>query len=86
MSELQNLKKNAGLNEDPQMMKIKVINSGYRTDMGMKDAMIVSQELDFMMRPILKVKIKDVNMGDPVVAEWKGDEWVVDMDLSLIHI
>ena len=48
--------------------------------MGMKDAMIVSQELDFMMRPILKVKIKDVNMGDPVVAEWKGDEWVVDMD------
>lgn len=80
MSELQNLKKNAGLNEDPQMMKIKVINSGYRTDMGMKDAMIVSQELDFMMRPILKVKIKDVNMGDPVVAEWKGDEWVVDMD------
>ena len=40
MSELQNLKKNAGLNEDPQMMKIKVINSGYRTDMGMKDAMI----------------------------------------------
>ena len=60
--------------------KIKVINSGYRTDMGMKDAMIVSQELDFMMRPILKVKIKDVNMGDPVVAEWKGDEWVVDMD------
>ena len=80
MSELQNLKKNAGLNEDPQMMKIKVINSGYRTDMGMKDAMIVGQELDFMMRPILKVKIKDVNMGDPVVAEWKGDEWVVDMD------
>ena len=80
MSELQNLKKNAGLNEDPQMMKIKVINSGYRTDMGMKDAMIVSQELDFMMRPILKVKIKDVNMGDPVVAECKGDEWVVDMD------
>ena len=80
MSELQNLKKNAGLNEDPQMMKIKVINSGYRTDKGMKDAMIVSQELDFMMRPILKVKIKDVNMGDPVVAEWKGDEWVVDMD------
>tara|TARA_B100001248_G_C27375874_1_gene454230 strand:- start:297 stop:539 length:243 start_codon:yes stop_codon:yes gene_type:complete len=80
MSELQNLKKNAGLNEDPQMMKIKVINSGYRTDMGMKDAMIVSQELDFMMRPILKVKIKDVNMGDPVVAEWKGNEWVVDMD------
>ena len=80
MSELQNLKKNAGLNEDPQMMKIKVINSGYRTDMGMKDAVIVSQELDFMMRPILKVKIKDVNMGDPVVAEWKGDEWVVDMD------
>ena len=80
MSELQNLKKNAGLNEDPQMMKIKVINSGYRTDMGMKDAMIVSQELDFMMRPILKVKIKDVNMGDPVVAEWKGEEWGVDMD------
>ena len=80
MTELQNLKKNAGLNEDPQMMKIKVINSGYRTDMGMKDAVIVSQELDFMMRPILKVKIKDVNMGDPVVAEWKGDEWVVDMD------
>ena len=80
MSELQNLKKNAGLNEDPQMMKIKVINSGYRTDMGMKDAMIVSQELDFMMRPILKVKIKDVNMGDPVVAEFKDGGWVVDMD------
>lgn len=80
MSELDNLKKNAGLNEDPQMMKIKVINSGFKTDMGYKDAMIVSQELDFMMRPILKVKIKDVNMGDPVVADWKGDEWVVDMD------
>ena len=80
MSELDTLKKNAGLNEDPQMMKIKVINSGYKTDMGYKDAMIVGQELDFMMRPILKVKIKDVNMGDPVVADWKGDEWVVDMD------
>ena len=80
MSELDNLKKNAGLNEDPQMMKIKVINSGYKTDMGYKDAMIVGQELDFMMRPILKVKIKDVNMGDPVVADWKGNEWVVDMD------
>ena len=80
MSELDNLKKNAGLNEHPQMMKIKVINSGFKTDMGMKDAMIVGQELDFMMRPILKVKIKDVNMGDPVVADWKGNEWVVDMD------
>tara|TARA_B100000941_G_scaffold288904_1_gene266778 strand:+ start:1100 stop:1342 length:243 start_codon:yes stop_codon:yes gene_type:complete len=80
MSELDTLKKNAGLNEDPQMMKIKVINSGFKTDMGYKDAMIVGQELDFMMRPILKVKIKDVNMGDPVVADWKGDEWVVDMD------
>ena len=80
MSELDTLKKNAGLNEDPQMMKIKVINSGYKTDMGYKDAMIVGQELDFMMRPILKVKIKDVNMGDPVVADWKGNEWVVDMD------
>ena len=61
-------------------MKIKVINSGFKTDMGYKDAMIVGQELDFMMRPILKVKIKDVNMGDPVVADWKGNEWVVDMD------
>jgi len=80
MSELDNLKKNAGLNEEPQMMKIKVINSGFKTDMGYKDAMIVGQELDFMMRPILKVKIKDVNMGDPVVADWKGNEWVVDMD------
>ena len=80
MSELDTLKKNAGLNEDPQMMKIKVINSGFKTDMGYKDAMIVGQELDFMMRPILKVKIKDVNMGDPVVADWKGNEWVVDMD------
>jgi len=44
------------------------------------DAEIISQELDFRMMPILKVRIKDVNMGDPVVAEFKDGGWVVDMD------
>ena len=30
MSELEMLKKNAGLNEDAKMIKVRVINSGYR--------------------------------------------------------
>ena len=50
------------------------------TGMGMKDAEIISQELDGNMQPILKVRIKDVNMGDPVVAEFRSGGWVVDMD------
>ena len=66
--------------EQPKMIKVKVINSGFKTDMGMKDAEIIGQEFDFMMRPVLRLRIKDVNMGDPVIADWKGDQWVVDMD------
>ena len=46
----------------------------------MKDAKIIGQELDLNMKPILKVAIKDVNMGDPVVAEFRSGGWVVDMD------
>ena len=34
MSVLDELKQLAGINEEPQTMKIKVINSGYGTDMG----------------------------------------------------
>jgi hypothetical protein len=68
------------LNEEAQMIQVKVINSGYGTDMGMKDAEIISQELDGNMKPILKVRIKDVNMGDPVIAEWRNNMWTVDMD------
>ena len=66
--------------EQPKMIKVKVINSGFKTDMGMKDAEIIGQEFDFMMRPVLRLRIKDVNLGDPVIADWKGDQWVVDMD------
>ena len=66
--------------EQPKMIKVKVINSGFKTDMGMKDAEIIGQEFDFMMRPVLRLRIKDINMGDPVIADWKGDQWVVDMD------
>jgi len=81
MNELDILKRNAGVNEEaPNMIKVRVINSGYRTDMGMKDAEIISQELDQRMMPILKVRIEDVNMGDPVVADFKDGGWVVDMD------
>ena len=81
MNELDLLKRNAGISEDAlQMIQVKVINSGYGTEMGMKDAQIISQELDQRMMPILKVKIKDVNMGDPVVADFRNGGWVVDMD------
>ena len=81
MNELDLLKRNAGINEDaPQMIQVKVINSGYGTDRGMMDAEIISQELDHRMMPILKVRIKDVNMGDPVVADFRDGGWVVDMD------
>ena len=77
----QTLRKLAGLQEEaPNMIKVRVINSGYKTDRGMMDAEIISQELDQRMMPILKVRIKDVNMGDPVVAEFKDGGWVVDMD------
>jgi len=62
------------------MVQVKVINSGYGTDRGMMDAEIISQELDGNMQPILKVRIKDVNMGDPVIAEWRNNMWTVDMD------
>ena len=81
MSDLENLKRNAGIvKEEPETMKIKVINSGYGTDMGYKEAIVIGQELGFGNRPVLRVKIKDVNAGSPVIADWKGDEWVVDMD------
>ena len=81
MNELDLLKQNAGIKEDsPQTVDVKVINSGYGTDMGMKSAEILSQELDQNMQPILKVRIKDVNMGDPVVAEFRNGMWTVDMD------
>jgi|TARA_B100001057_G_C22806446_1_gene933639 hypothetical protein len=81
MNELDLLKRNAGISEDaPQMVQVKVINSGYGTDRGMMDAEIISQELDGNMQPILKVRIKDVNMGDPVIAEWRNNMWTVDMD------
>ena len=81
MNELDLLKRNAGISEDaPQMVQLKVINSGYGTDRGMMDAEIIGQELDGNMKPILKVRIKDVNMGDPVIAEWRNNMWTVDMD------
>jgi len=81
MNELDLLKRNAGISEDaPQMVQVKVINSGYGTDRGMMDAEIIGQELDGNMKPILKVRIKDVNMGDPVIAEWRNNMWTVDMD------
>ena len=81
MSELDILKRNAGIvKEEHETMKIKVINSGYGTDMGYKEAIVIGTELGFGNRPVLRVKIEDVNMGDPDIADWKGDEWVVDMD------
>lgn len=81
MNELDLLKRNAGINEAaPQMVQVKVINSGYGTEMGMKDAEIISQELDQNMKPILKVRIADFNMGDPVVADFRNGMWTVDMD------
>ena len=80
MNELDILKRNAGINEDSHMIKVRVINSGYGTDRGMMDAEIIGQELDGNMKPILKVRIKDVNMGDPVIAEWRNNMWTVDMD------
>lgn len=66
--------------DEGKTIKVKVMNSGYGTDMGMKDAQLIGQELDHNMKPILKVKIKDINMGDPVVAEFRNGGWVVDMD------
>lgn len=80
MNELDLLKRNAGISEDSQMIQVRVINSGFGSDRGMMDAQIISQELDHRMMPILKVKIKDVNMGDPVVADFRDGGWVVDMD------
>jgi hypothetical protein len=80
MNELDLLKRNAGISEDSQMIQVRVINSGFGSDRGMMYAQIISQELDHRMMPILKVKIKDVNMGDPVVADFRDGGWVVDMD------
>ncbi len=80
MNELDLLKRNAGISEDSQMIQVRVINSGFGSDRGMMDAQIIGQELDHRMMPILKVKIKDVNMGDPVVADFRDGGWVVDMD------
>ena len=77
---LSEIDESKNINEDSKMIKVRVINSGYRTDMGIKDAEIISQELDQRMMPILKVRIEDVNMGDPVVADFKDGGWVVDMD------
>ena len=80
MNELDLLKRNAGISEDSQMIQVRVINSGFGSDRGMMDAQIISQELDHRMMPTLKVRIKDVNMGDPVVADFRDGGWVVDMD------
>ena len=66
--------------DEGQTVKVRVMNSGYGTDQGMMDAKIVGQELDLNQRPILKVTIKNVNLGDPVVAEFRDGGWVVDMD------
>jgi len=80
MNDLDTLKRIAGINEDQQTMKVKVVNSGYKTDMGIKDAVILGQELDMNMKPILKLRIKDINLGDPVYANFRNGEWIVDMD------
>lgn len=80
MNELDLLKRNAGITEEQQTMKVKVINSGFKTDMGIKDAVILGQELDMNMNPILKLRIKDINLGDPVYADFRNGEWIVDMD------
>ena len=77
---LSEVEESKNVNEDSKTMKIKVINSGYGTDMGYKEATVIGPELGFNNMPVLRVIIKDVNMGDPVIAEWKGGEWVVDMD------
>jgi hypothetical protein len=77
---LSEVEESKNVNEDSKTMKIKVINSGYGTDMGYKEATVIVPELGFNNMPVLRVIIKDVNMGDPVIAEWKGGEWVVDMD------
>ena len=74
--------------DEGKTVKVRVINSGHgrdddgnlRSDRGMMDAQIIGQELDLNMKPILKVRIKDVNMGDPVVADFRDGGWVVDMD------
>ena len=66
--------------DEGKTVKVRVMNSGYGTDQGMMDANIVGQELDLNMKPILKVTIKDFNLGDPVVAEFRDGGWVVDMD------
>ena len=80
-NQLTDIKKLAGIEEDAtQTVDVKVINSGYGTEMGMKSAEIISQELNNNMQPILKVRIEDLNMGDPVVAEFRSGSWVVDMD------
>ena len=80
MNDLDTLKRIAGINEDQQTMKVKVVNSGYKTYMGIKDAVILGQELDMNMKPILKLRIKDINLGDPVYANFRNGEWIVDMD------
>ena len=77
---LSEVEESKNVNEDSKTMKIKVINSGYGTNMGYKEATVIGPELGFNNMPVLRVIIKDVNMGDPVIAEWKGGEWVVDMD------
>ena len=80
-NQLTDIKKLAGIKEEaPQTVDVKVINSGYGTEMGMKSAEIISQELNNNMQPVLKVRIEDLNMGDPVVAEFRSGSWVVDMD------
>jgi len=80
-NQLTDIKKLAGIEEDAtQTVDVKVINSGYGTEMGMKSAEIISQELNNNMQPVLKVRIEDLNMGDPVVAEFRNGSWVVDMD------
>ena len=43
--------------DEGKTVEVKVINSGYGTDMGMKDAKIIGQELDMNMKPFLKVSI-----------------------------
>ena len=71
---LSEIDESKNINEDSKMIKVRVINSGYRTDMGIKDAEIISQELDQRMMPILKVRIKDVNMGCLLYTSDAADE------------
>ena len=87
MSDLENLKRNAGIvKEEPQTMKIKVINSGYKTDMGYKDAIVIGQELGFGNRPVLRVKIKDVNMVKKHVKTTKEKKGGIFSKESFVHI